>query len=93
LARYQTAEVIMVAVDVGMRWAGAHRWNVGTLWAGLAASAVAVAGWLGRVECGLTGHVMVRQFEPHRMSLECLRCGERTAGWTFDDRLRTSRAR
>jgi hypothetical protein len=92
LARYQTAEVIMVAVDIGVRWAGAHRWNLAALCASLAASAVAAAGWMVRMQCGLTGHVMVRQFEPHRMSLECLRCGERTAGWTFDA-IRTSRAR
>jgi hypothetical protein len=44
--------------------------------------ALAAAQWVGRACCGMRGHLMVRKFEPHRMSLECMRCGRRTAGWT-----------
>jgi hypothetical protein len=46
---------------------------------------VAAAEWLRRASCGLmTGHDMVRHFEPGRVSLECLSCGERTPGWTIE---------
>jgi hypothetical protein len=44
-----------------------------------------VAGWLRRTACGLTGHEMVRHFEPHRMSLQCLSCGAETAGWLLEE--------
>jgi hypothetical protein len=43
---------------------------------------VAAAEWLRRASCGLSGHDMIRHFEPGRVSLECMRCGERTAGWS-----------
>jgi hypothetical protein len=36
--------------------------------------------------CGLRGHVMVRHFEPDRLSLRCLACGAETPGWTIDVR-------
>jgi hypothetical protein len=55
-----------------------------TAWSRAVTHAVAGAGWLGRARCGLIGHVMIRHFEPHRMSLECLHCGERTPGWTME---------
>ena len=44
---------------------------------------VAAAEWLRRASCGLGGHDMIRHFEPGRVSLECLRCGERTPGWAL----------
>jgi hypothetical protein len=34
--------------------------------------------------CGLRGHEMVLNFEPDRLSLQCLTCGARTEGWTID---------
>jgi hypothetical protein len=34
--------------------------------------------------CGLGGHEMVLQFEPNRLSLQCLACAARTQGWAID---------
>jgi hypothetical protein len=42
--------------------------------------------WVRRAMCGLTGHAMVRHFEPGRMSLECMHCGEQTPGWAVATR-------
>lgn len=39
--------------------------------------------WLRRVRCGVGGHMMVRHFEPDRISLECVGCGKQTAGWVL----------
>jgi hypothetical protein len=36
---------------------------------------------LRHVMCGLRGHESVMHFEPHRLSLRCLRCGHETPGW------------
>jgi hypothetical protein len=44
-----------------------------------------VAGWLRQAACGLTGHDMVRHFEPQRMSLQCLSCGAKTRGWALQE--------
>jgi hypothetical protein len=41
--------------------------------------------WLRQAGCGLTGHEMIRRFEPQRMSLECLSCGLETPGWTLHE--------
>lgn len=49
----------------------------------LLALIVAVA---GRLVCGVRGHVMVRRFEPGRLSLRCLVCGAETTGWRLDQR-------
>ena len=35
----------------------------------------------GRLVCGVRGHVMVRRFEPSRLSLRCLVCGAESTGW------------
>ena len=51
------------------------------VWSGLVASAQAAGGWLQQANCALQGHVLVRHYEPHRMSLECIRCRHRTPGW------------
>ena len=37
-----------------------------------------------RLVCGVRGHVMVRRFEPGRLSLRCLVCGAETTGWCLD---------
>ena len=42
-----------------------------------------VAAWVRQAGCGLTGHEMIRRFEPSRVSLQCLNCGVETAGWTL----------
>jgi hypothetical protein len=47
---------------------------------------ITVARRLRQAGCGLTGHEMVRRFEPERMSLQCLSCGRETRGWTLHDR-------
>jgi hypothetical protein len=44
---------------------------------------VDIADWMRRTRCGLAGHAMVLTFEPHRMSLRCMNCGEKTPGWTI----------
>jgi hypothetical protein len=36
-----------------------------------------------RMMCGLHGHETVLHFEPHRLSLQCLRCGHETTGWSL----------
>ena len=47
------------------------------------ALAFAAADWLARARCGLRGHATVPHFEPHRLSLKCMHCGEQSAGWTM----------
>ena len=42
--------------------------------------------WCCQTLCGLRGHVMVRHFEPARLSLQCLVCAAETPGWTIDVR-------
>jgi hypothetical protein len=42
-----------------------------------------VASWVRQAGCALTGHDMIRHFEPRRVSLECMHCGVRTAGWNL----------
>jgi hypothetical protein len=44
---------------------------------------MAALNWLRRARCGLTGHTMLLQFEPHRLSMRCHSCGEETPGWTI----------
>lgn len=45
----------------------------------------ALAAWLRQASCGLTGHEMVRHFEPQRVSLQCLSCGHESPGWSLHD--------
>jgi hypothetical protein len=47
------------------------------------AEAVAAVGWLRRARCGIGGHTMMLQFEPHRLSMRCHSCGEETPGWAI----------
>ena len=54
-----------------------------SFWSIAAADMQAAAGWLRRTRCGLGGHMMVRHFEPGRLSLHCVGCGEQTPGWTI----------
>ena len=56
-------------------------WNAA--WFYMAGAVGAIAGWLSRVGCGLSGHTMMRHYEPSRMSLRCLQCGAQTSGWTI----------
>lgn len=37
--------------------------------------------WLAQTICGLRGHVMMMQFGPTRLSLQCTNCGRTTPGW------------
>lgn len=68
-------------------WASGHGVGVlNSLWARVSSDALAAVGWMRRAVCGLGGHAMVRHFEPGRMSLECMHCGERTAGWAVATR-------
>ena len=55
-----------------------------TAWSNTITHAVGAVGWVARARCGLSGHDMLRHFEPHRLSLECLQCGKTSAGWAFD---------
>ena len=43
-----------------------------------------IVAFAGRLVCGARGHVMVRRFEPGRLSLRCLVCGAETTGWCLD---------
>ena len=54
-----------------------------SVWSRAAAEVLAGANWLRRAGCGLGGHMMLRHFEPGRLSLQCVRCGEQTPGWTI----------
>ena len=51
--------------------------------AALIAEAVKAVTWLRRASCGLTGHAMLLQFEPRRLSMRCQDCGEETPGWAI----------
>ena len=74
----------MQAVQVGrIPWVARPSIDVGKAFRGAADHVIAAAGWMRRASCGLSGHDMIRHFEPDRVSLECMRCGERTPGWTI----------
>ena len=53
-----------------------------TAFQAMAGEAGAAAAWLRRLRCGLTGHEMMLQFEPGRLSLRCHGCGKETPGWS-----------
>ena len=57
--------------------------HLSSVWSRAAADVRAAANWLRRARCGLGGHMMVRHFEPGRLSLQCVGCGEQTPGWTI----------
>lgn len=42
-----------------------------------------VATWVRQAGCALTGHDMIRRFEPRRVSLQCMHCGVETPGWSL----------
>ena len=75
----------MQAAHVGrIPWAVKPSFDVVKALRGASDQVVAAAEWLRRASCGLTGHDMIRHFEPGRVSLEFLSCGERTPGWTIE---------
>ena len=47
---------------------------------------VTAVDWLRQTLCGATGHAMLLHFESKRLSLQCMRCGRTTPGWTIEDR-------
>ena len=56
----------------------------GSTWLSAALGEAAAAfRWLRRARCGLGGHTMMLQFEPHRLSMRCHNCGEETPGWAI----------
>ena len=75
----------MLALEVRhMSWTrGLAAAHLNSVWSRAAADVLAAASWLRRARCGLGGHMMVRQFEPGRLSLQCVGCGEQTPGWTI----------
>jgi hypothetical protein len=58
---------------------------VHAIWSRLSTDAVGIVERFRRAQCGLVGHAMVLQFEPHRMSLRCMNCGAQTPGWALHD--------
>jgi hypothetical protein len=36
---------------------------------------------VARLWCGLTGHLILMHFEPHKLSLQCALCGYQSEGW------------
>ena len=61
----------------------ADRHAIRSFWSRVTRDAVIAIAWLRRVRCGLGGHLMVRHFEPGRISLECVGCGKQTPGWSI----------
>lgn len=59
-------------------------WQVGANTPVVADALRRAAAGIGRFLCGLSGHDMLRHFEPDRLSLQCARCGAQTPGWTID---------
>ena len=57
-----------------------HTWIAAAM-----AEAAAAFGWLRRARCGIGGHTMMLQFEPHRLSMRCHGCGEETRGWSIGE--------
>ena len=41
----------------------------------------AFARQLGRIWCGINGHLVLLHFEPNKLSLQCSFCGYETEGW------------
>jgi hypothetical protein len=39
--------------------------------------------WMHHAICSLTGHELLTHFEPRRLSLECMKCGWRSRGWSI----------
>ena len=75
----------MLALQVRHRsWTtGPAAAHLNSVWSRAAADLIAAGGWLRRARCGLGGHMMVWHFEPGRLSLQCVGCGEQTPGWTI----------
>ena len=67
-----------------LHWTTEPAPRAGSPWISVAfAEVVAAMNWLRRARCGLTGHTMLLQFEPHRLSMRCHSCGEETPGWAI----------
>lgn len=62
--------------------------NTAPMLAQIGEASHAVAAWLRQASCGLTGHEMVRHFEPQRVSLQCISCGHESPGWSLHDNRR-----
>jgi hypothetical protein len=45
----------------------------------------ALRAWMRRTGCGLSGHSMLLQFEPNRLSMRCHSCGTETPGWSIGE--------
>ena len=74
----------MQAAHIGrIPWVAKPSFDVVKAFRGATDHVVAAAGWLRRASCGLSGHDMIWHFEPGRVSLECMRCGERSPGWAL----------
>ena len=67
-----------------MSWtSGPAASHLNSVWSRAAADLVAAGSWLRRARWGRGGHMMVWHFEPERLSLQCVGCGEQTPGWTI----------
>ena len=74
----------MLALQVRhMSWTSGPAAHLNSVWSRAAADLLAAGSWLRRARCGLGGHMMVWHFEPGRLSLQCVGCGEQTPGWTI----------
>ena len=52
----------------------------------ISADTIALAEWVRRTRCGLTGHAMILDVQPQKIALRCMDCGEQTPGWTIHAR-------
>ena len=57
------------------------RENEVTLPASLLRMLAALGRYLGRLWCGLHGHLIMLHYEPNKLSLQCSLCGYETEGW------------
>ena len=60
--------------------------NTPTYWAN-------VASRLSRLICGLSGHQLLLNAEPGRLSLKCMSCPYETPGWTIKEKSYDVRSR
>ena len=45
-----------------------------------------VGSWLSQLICGLSGHELVLNAEPGRLSLKCMSCPYETPGWAIKEK-------
>jgi len=65
-------------------WAMRPSIDLAKMFRGATNPVIAAAEWVRRAGCGLSGHDMIRHYEPGRVSLECMSCGERSPGWSIE---------